>query len=127
LRARYYNQNTGGFTQMDTYAGNSQDPVTLHKYVYANGNPVSFVDPSGYMSNLAEASAAGNAGMSLQLVRITTVTFPRVAANDAMWAAAGSAGVSTAAAVGASSIYCFWKGISGACRAYVNIPLLVAA
>jgi RHS repeat-associated protein len=55
LRARYYNQNVGRFTQMDTWNGNSQDPVTLHKYLYANVNPVSYTDPSGRFG-LAEAS-----------------------------------------------------------------------
>jgi hypothetical protein len=40
---------------MDTWNGNSQDPVTLHKYLYANVNPVSYTDPSGRFG-LAEAS-----------------------------------------------------------------------
>jgi hypothetical protein len=35
---------------MDTYAGNGMDPVTLHKYLYANVNPVNMRDPSGRMS-----------------------------------------------------------------------------
>ncbi|WP_049722685.1 choice-of-anchor A family protein [Gilvimarinus polysaccharolyticus] len=47
LRARYYDQNVGRFTQMDTWMGRSQDPVTLHKYLYANTDPVNFTDPSG--------------------------------------------------------------------------------
>jgi hypothetical protein len=32
---------------MDSYGGNSSDPVTLHKYLYANINPVDGLDPSG--------------------------------------------------------------------------------
>lgn len=36
------------FIQRDTYAGNTQDPRSLHKYLYANGNPVSESDPSGH-------------------------------------------------------------------------------
>jgi RHS repeat-associated protein len=50
LRARYYDQNVGRFTQMDTWMGNNQDPVTLHKYLYANANPVTYVDPTGNFS-----------------------------------------------------------------------------
>ena len=46
LRARYMNPSTGTFTSMDSYAGNISDPDTLHKYLYANGNPVKYVDPS---------------------------------------------------------------------------------
>ena len=39
LRARYMNPSTGTFISMDTYEGSIYDPDTLHKYLYANGNP----------------------------------------------------------------------------------------
>jgi len=35
---------------MDTWAGNSSDPVTLHKYLYANGDAANWVDPTGNFS-----------------------------------------------------------------------------
>jgi len=47
LRARYYNQSSGRFTQMDSWMGANSDPVTLHKYAYANVDPVSYLDPTG--------------------------------------------------------------------------------
>jgi RHS repeat-associated protein len=47
-RARYYNQQTGRFWSMDTVEGNSRDPLSLHRYLYAAGNPVDMVDPSGH-------------------------------------------------------------------------------
>ncbi|WMS89223.1 putative Ig domain-containing protein [Pleionea litopenaei] len=50
LRARYYDQNVGRFTQMDTWMGHNHDPVTLHKYLYANADPISYTDPSGHFS-----------------------------------------------------------------------------
>ncbi|MDZ7923568.1 MAG: RHS repeat-associated core domain-containing protein [Marinagarivorans sp.] len=50
LRARYYNQNVGRFTQQDTYAGSGSDPITLHKYLYANADGVNNIDPSGNMT-----------------------------------------------------------------------------
>ena len=55
LRARYMNPSTGTFICMDSYQGSVYDPVTLHKYLYANANPVMYTDPSGYFS-LAECS-----------------------------------------------------------------------
>lgn len=50
LRARYMDPSTGRFISMDTYSGSTADPITLHKYLYANANPVSNSDPTGYFS-----------------------------------------------------------------------------
>ncbi|WP_019680070.1 VWA domain-containing protein [Ruminococcus flavefaciens] len=60
LRARYMNPSTGTFTTMDTYQGSIFDPVSLHKYLYANANPVMNSDPSGY--NTLPDLEAGEAG-----------------------------------------------------------------
>jgi hypothetical protein len=38
---------TGTFMSMDTYQGNMHDPISLHKYMYANANPISNTDPTG--------------------------------------------------------------------------------
>jgi len=59
LRARYYNQGIGRFHSMDSWMGNSSDPVTLHKYLYGNANPVVYVDPSGHFSLLQLSVTAG--------------------------------------------------------------------
>ena len=48
LRARYYDQRVGRFSQMDIWVGQIQDPVTLHKFIYANADPIENVDPSGH-------------------------------------------------------------------------------
>jgi hypothetical protein len=42
---------TGGafeFIQRDTTSGNNQDPFSLHKYLYANADPINNNDPSGH-------------------------------------------------------------------------------
>ena len=49
LRARLYNQSTGRFWTMDSYEGSGTDPASLHKYLYANANPVMGFDPSGHL------------------------------------------------------------------------------
>ena len=50
LRARYMDPASGTFTTMDTYAGSLSDPMCLHKYLFANSNPVMYSDPSGHES-----------------------------------------------------------------------------
>jgi len=50
LRARYYDVQTGRFITEDPAPGNPYDPVSLHKYLYGNANPVMFIDPSGETS-----------------------------------------------------------------------------
>ncbi|WP_426775128.1 RHS repeat domain-containing protein [Lusitaniella coriacea] len=57
LRQRYYDASTGRFTRRDTYEGSINDPVSLHKYIYANADPVNGIDPSGLFT-LAEVQAA---------------------------------------------------------------------
>jgi RHS repeat-associated protein len=47
LRARYYDPTVGRFTSADPLAGELETPITLHSYLYAGANPVSFTDPSG--------------------------------------------------------------------------------
>jgi RHS repeat-associated protein len=46
-RARYLKPSTGRFFTLDALDGDPMSPVTLHKYLYANGDPVNTLDPSG--------------------------------------------------------------------------------
>ena len=50
LRARYVNFDNGNFLTMDTYDGNTYEPVSLHKYLYAQSNPVTYTDPTGHFA-----------------------------------------------------------------------------
>ena len=47
LRARYYEAGSGRFLSHDPVLGHSDDPITMHRYLYANADPANFVDPSG--------------------------------------------------------------------------------
>lgn len=50
LRARYLNPETGRFLTHDPLSGNIFDPISLHRYLYANVDPVNKFDPSGMIS-----------------------------------------------------------------------------
>jgi RHS repeat-associated protein len=53
LRARYMNPLTGRFMSRDPLDGDFSEPLSLHKYLYADGDPVNRRDPSG-LSDLVE-------------------------------------------------------------------------
>jgi len=57
-RARYFNPGTGTFWTMDTYEGNSKDPLSLHKYLYCEANPIDHADQSGHdLDSMPDISA----------------------------------------------------------------------
>lgn len=52
LRARLLSVGTGRFYGMDPFGGFHQRPLTLHRFLYGNVNPVNVVDPSGRIGSL---------------------------------------------------------------------------
>ena len=62
-RARYYNPATGRFLSRDPEEGRPRDAASLHKYLYANGDPVDGIDPTG----------RGDIGVQYALI-VTTIT-----------------------------------------------------
>ena len=47
MRARFFAQNLRRFVNSDVIIGSISNAITLNRYAYANGNPVSLVDPLG--------------------------------------------------------------------------------
>ena len=61
MRARYYSPEMKRFINADIVAGKISNAVTLNRFAYANGNPVSFVDPFGLSPERgAESTPAPN-------------------------------------------------------------------
>ena len=50
MRARYYSPEMKRFINADVVAGEISNAVTLNRFAYANGNPVSHIDPFGLAS-----------------------------------------------------------------------------
>ncbi|MBH8599713.1 MULTISPECIES: RHS repeat-associated core domain-containing protein [unclassified Thermoactinomyces] len=46
LQSRYYNPDTGRFLTRDTFEGIPSDPLSQHKYIYCQNNPVNNIDPN---------------------------------------------------------------------------------
>ena len=62
LRARYYDPTTGRFISTDPFEGVLEQPVSRHRYLYGNANPVMNLDPSGLISlqeTMATLAVAG--------------------------------------------------------------------
>jgi RHS repeat-associated protein len=55
--ARYYDPEIGRFLTQDAYQGQPGSPPSLHRYLYANANPLRYIDPTGYAS--VEANSGG--------------------------------------------------------------------
>jgi RHS repeat-associated protein len=67
-RARYLDVRDGRFMTMDPELGNTQDPVSLHRYLYANADPVNAMDPSGQYTE-AELSYTMDFASSVEAIR----------------------------------------------------------
>jgi RHS repeat-associated protein len=70
LRQRFYDTSSGRFGRMDTYEGDRNAPLTLNKYIYANGNPINGTDPTG-LATLQEYQIA----FAIAAIPVTTATF----------------------------------------------------
>jgi len=51
---RYYRPGLGRFSRIDPWEGDTLSPITLNKYLYANGNPLIYIDADGRVGILAD-------------------------------------------------------------------------
>lgn len=63
MRARYYNPQSRRFINKDVLLGNILDGQSLNRYAYANGQPISYVDPFGLCAEKALNLAQNTAGV----------------------------------------------------------------
>jgi len=103
LRARYYAPTQGRFLTADTWAGNYRQPLTLNKWLYTNGNPVNFTDPSGHFLDTPLDAL------------FVTYDMTALAIDVALWA------------VGPESQRSHWAGQAGIDAGALVIDLLFAA
>ncbi len=48
MGARLYDPGIGAFTSLDSVGGKAQDPMSMNRFLYAQGNPATLVDPTGH-------------------------------------------------------------------------------
>src|SRR5208283_3780698 len=59
-RARYLNSTTGRFWTADTFEGSINTPASLHRYLFADADPIDLRDPSGKEVDAVEAAAVAS-------------------------------------------------------------------
>jgi RHS repeat-associated protein len=82
LRARLMNPLTGRFWTQDGYEGDSEDPISLHKYLYSNTDPTNNSDPSGHFS-LSEVNVANFISSTLRTMATGAIYGAGFGAADA--------------------------------------------
>lgn len=78
LRARYYDPSNGRFLSQDPYSGSNEDPVTLHRYLYASNEPVDHIDPGGKEDLVELTVSTGQSTQFDSTLRITGSVATRI-------------------------------------------------
>jgi len=74
-QARWMNPQTGRFHTMDTFEGDQEQPLSLHKYLYCRADPVNGSDPSGhFMEGLAGFSVVMYEDMEMRKADATAAS-----------------------------------------------------
>ncbi len=65
MKARFYDPDVGRFLNQDTYLGENGTPPSLHRYLYAYGNPALYIDEDGRAAHLWSAQQIDDYGEQL--------------------------------------------------------------
>ena len=112
LRARYYQPGTGRFLATDPVEGVHNSPISLHRYLYGNSEPINHIDPSG------EFSVVQLTATTLMLNYLSTVAASNINAVGNVYAFLGEKLFADAVILGASgtvpvNILRLWSDIFG--------------
>ncbi|WP_048751296.1 RHS repeat-associated core domain-containing protein, partial [Crocosphaera watsonii] len=101
LRQRYYDTSVGRFASVDPFSGLIELPMSRHRYLYGNANPITYTDPSGEFS-VAELSLQG----VLSSLSYATTGLKLAAIAESVAGAAAALSVAYAG-------YNYWRGRGG--------------
>ena len=83
MRARYYSPAMKRFINADIVEGGISNAITLNRFAYANGNPVSFVDPFGLTAERGTSSKAKETESDwIMAVLVTDFSLPIVGHSE---------------------------------------------
>lgn len=64
-RARWYSPDVARFTSVDPWTGSMAVPQTLSDYAYVQNNPVLYIDPTGWIATISDATLGSALSASL--------------------------------------------------------------
>ena len=80
-RARYYDPDLGRFISRDGYEGDLADAPSLHRYAYANGNPLEFVDRDGHSATVVGTALGFAWGVGQAIGGLATLAAQKMGQN----------------------------------------------
>ena len=60
MGARWYNPDAAAFDTQDTVTGGVDNPISLNRYTYANGDPETFFDPDGHATGCLDSCGSND-------------------------------------------------------------------
>ena len=105
MNGRVYDPRLGRFLQADPYVGDPSDMLSLNRYAYAHGNPLSNVDPSGHIVFTLGALIA-KAAFDLTLIQ-TIAVFAAAGFADALVSGASFGDALASGLVSGASAWAF--------------------
>jgi RHS repeat-associated protein len=114
FKARHYDAELGRFMSADTVVSDTGDPRTLHRYAFAGGNPVKFVDPTGrsFWSSIGDAFVSAGNWIADNAVEILTVLVIVLVVVALVALTVLTGGLATAALLGAAAGFATFGGIA---------------
>jgi RHS repeat-associated protein len=114
FKARHYDAELGRFMSADTIVTDTGDPRTLHRYAFAGGNPIKFVDPTGrgFWSSIGDAFVSAGNWIADNAIEILTVVVIVLVVVALVALTVFTAGLGTAALLGAAAGFATFGGIA---------------
>src|SRR5262249_23475492 len=82
----------GRFTSFDSLEADSGDPMMLHKYLYANADPIYYLDPTGNAPSLSEVLTVVGIGVNILNLALDGVKYANAVARHNTAASLQAAG-----------------------------------
>jgi RHS repeat-associated protein len=82
MGARQYSPATGRFTTRDSIVGVLSAPISLHRYLYANADPINFLDPDGHWPDFIDSIVQTVANVGRAIVDFAVDTWDSITSSE---------------------------------------------